>query len=314
MAAHELARRLRGGTAVGFPAGQVEGESPVLWAGPDASGELTYVITGETPFHPLDHTWPDQPGDTGQLCIGGTVLPVVDSVTAAIGPDSDVPVFGPDITARRGTEGWGFLVAHVVAAASAPAPEDLVGQVATLSVDPGRRRALSAAHTACHVMALALNKHTARFWRKPVRPDSLGNPDLDQLTVAESRMTVHGSVDRYRLGKSARKSGLEVQALLGELPAVEQAVQDQLREWIDKGGDVRIDVPDDRLGSVRTWVCDLSDGTARLPCGGTHLSALAELGAVRVELRPAEDGSPEVVSTTTPAPVGGPDPGAMSRG
>ncbi|MFD0329581.1 hypothetical protein ACFQZC_18790 [Streptacidiphilus monticola] len=62
---------------------------------------------------------------------------------------------GTDIPVRRGEEGWAWLVVHVLAE---PVP---VGAEVELRVDAGKRGALSAAHTGCHLLALALNEALA---------------------------------------------------------------------------------------------------------------------------------------------------------
>jgi alanyl-tRNA synthetase len=60
-----------------IPGGRVAGRSQIVEAVP--VGDRHGLVVAETPFHPLDHTWPDQPADRGT--IGG--LPVLDRVTAA---------------------------------------------------------------------------------------------------------------------------------------------------------------------------------------------------------------------------------------
>ena len=53
---------------------------------------------------------------------------------------------------------------------------------------------------------------------------------------------------------------------------------------------MRIDANGPGLTDRREWVCELPDGTARIPCGGTHVTTLAELGSVRVTLELGTDG------------------------
>jgi hypothetical protein len=50
-------------TLVSFPDGGLTGTSPVLAAVPLEGGYG--VIVAQTPFHPLDHTWPDSPPTPG---------------------------------------------------------------------------------------------------------------------------------------------------------------------------------------------------------------------------------------------------------
>jgi alanyl-tRNA synthetase len=41
---------------------------------------------------------------------------------------------------------------------------------------------------------------------------------------------------------------------------------------------------DDLLSSRRTWVCELSEGRGEVPCGGTHVSNIAELSSIIASL------------------------------
>lgn len=62
------------------------------------------------------------------------------------------------IDARRDEPCVLFLIAHVV---ETPSLDDLgAGTRVTLIVDAARRVRLSAAHTACHLLAYALNQET----------------------------------------------------------------------------------------------------------------------------------------------------------
>lgn len=240
------------------------------------------VITDRTVFHPLDHTWPDQPADRGTL--DGQA--VRDCVTGAVGPDGQL-LIGPAIPARRGDDGWDWVVCHMVDAAPA------VGDVVDLRVDADYRGALSAAHTACHLAALALNAVTAELWRKDApRRDSLGSPDLDGLAIERSTITAWRSRDEYRLGKSIRKKGLDTESLLTGLPDLAAAATAKLQGWIATGGAVSIETGgDETLPARRTWRCELPEGDGEYPCGGTHVASLSDLpSGTRVEYRPKADG------------------------
>jgi alanyl-tRNA synthetase len=279
-------------TQVTFPAGTVHGRSTVLAAVPLAEGRYG-VVTGSTPFHPLDHTWPDQPADSGTLIVDGVDLPVLDCVTGGVSPQGELSL-GADIPVRRGTEDWAWLVVHVV---QAPVP---VGVPVELRVDADRRAALSAAHTGCHLLALALNEALAPRWRKdPGRTDALGHPDFDSLAMDSSRMDVDASTDVYRLGKSLRKKGFTGDDLAAELPALTAAVNDRLAAWVAADAPVRIEAPGPELTARRRWACDLPEGPASIFCGGTHLRGLGELASLSTELRLSEDGT-ELTAVTTP--------------
>ncbi|NUW30554.1 metal-dependent hydrolase [Nonomuraea sp. SMC257] len=270
-------------TVVTFPAGQVSGRSPIVGTVP--VGERHGLVVAETPFHPLDHTWPDQPADRGT--IGG--LPVVDCVTGAWS-DGEIHL-GADIPARRGAEGWQWLVVHVT---DAPVP---VGESVELAVDPAHRAALSAGHTACHLAAFALNAALAGRWRKEPALDALGHPDFDQTAITSSRIEPDASVDVYRLGKSLRKKGFTADGLDADLAEVAAAVNDRLKAWVAADAPVRLDVPGPELTARRTWHCALPEGEASIPCGGTHVTRTSELGAVTVELA-LEEGTTLTMRTT----------------
>jgi len=279
-------------TQVTFPAGTVHGSSTVLAVLPLPEDRYG-VVTESTPFHPLDHTWPDQPADTGSLTVDGVDRPVLDCVTGGVSPQGELSL-GPDIPVRRGEEGWAWLVVHVLDAPVA------VGSPVGLQVDADRRAALSAAHTGCHLLALALNEALAPRWRKePGRADALGHPDFDSLAMDSSRMDTQASTDTYRIGKSLRKKGFTADDLAADLPALTAAVNDQLAAWVAADAPVRIEAPGPELTARRRWACDLPQGPVSIFCGGTHLHHLGELAALTTELRLSEDGT-ELTAVTTP--------------
>ncbi|MDI2127978.1 metal-dependent hydrolase [Yinghuangia seranimata] len=286
-------------TAVSYPAGEVTGKSPVL-AVPVLPDGRWAVVVAETPFHPLDHTWPDQPADSGTLTVAGRELPVVDCQTGGVGPDGEFAV-AAEIPVRRGDEAWAWLVLHVVDAVPGVEPESLVGEDAVLSVDAERRAALSAGHTACHLMAFALNEALADRWRKEVRTDALGRPDFDQLAMDTSKIAEWASRDEYRIGKSLRKKGFGTEDLAAALPDVAARANATLAGWLATGAEVRLEVPDTALTARRVWHCALPDGDAHIPCGGSHAHSLADLASVVVELDLSEDGTELVARTAVTA-------------
>ena len=281
-------------TRVTYPGGALTASSRVLHVAPASDGRLA-VITESTSFHPVDAAWPDQPADAGVLRANGVDLPVRDAVVAAT--DGTDLHLGDDIPVRTGTEGWAFLVAHLVDGDATIAEGDEV----EIEADAATRRALSTGHTACHLASLALNRVLADRWSKPAREDSLGNPDFDGAAIASSRILPDGSLDRYRLNKSLRRAGFDTASLAGELDDVRVAVAEQLERWIASGAAVRVEAAGDGLTDRRTWVCELPEGTARIPCGGTHLDSAAELGSVTTSFAVVDDGGTPVLEMTNAA-------------
>jgi len=117
----------------------------------------------------------------------------------------------------------------------------------------------------------------------------------------------HGAVDRYRLGRSLRKKGFDVEGLADELPAITAAANGILAEWVALGAPSDLLVSGPRLTDLREWVCSLPEGTQRIPCGGTHLRSLADVDEIGVELRYDEigDGAGGGELTMTTAVRGG---------
>ncbi len=274
-------------TIVDYPAGATRSRGNVLatFALPEGLG----VVLDRTAFHAVDAGWPDQPADRGTLA----GHPVLDAVVGAT--DAGEILIGSDIPVRTGAEGWSFVVVHVLATETSIS----VGDQVEVTVDEGYRHALSAGHTACHLASLALDAALAGAWSKEVPADTLGAPGFDALACASSRIHEFGSTDNYRVGKSLRKRGFDVSAL-GDLEAITDAVNTRLAAWVATGAGIRIDRDGDGLGDRRRWVCELPGGDAVIPCGGTHLTSLGELAAVRVELaREDVEGGVALTMTTT---------------
>ncbi|MER7213461.1 metal-dependent hydrolase [Streptosporangium sp. NPDC000239] len=276
---------IEGSTLVSYPAGETGGRSTVVARVPVGEGHGTVVA--ETPFHPLDHTWPDQPADRGTIA----GIAVTDCVTGAVADGEQRIHLGEDIPVRRGSSGWSWLVVHVT---REPVPD---GEV-ELAVDAEYRHALSTGHTACHLAALALNAALADRWRKEISADGLGNPDFDQTAIASSRILPGGSLDVYRLGKSLRRKGFVTEGLQESLPEITGKVCDTLKEWVAADAEVRIESPGRELTARRTWRCGLPEGEVTIPCGGTHLPSTSRLGAVTVSFELSQDGTELTMRTT----------------
>ena len=148
-----------------------------------------------------------------------------------------------------------------------------------------------------------MNRATTHLWRKEVRLDSLGHPDLDQLVMDTSVMDEGGSTDVYRFGKSLRKRGFDPAAFAEQIQQIVADVNAQLEAWISTGAQVVVaDEGDQRVTAPRRWTCALPEGLAAIPCGGTHVDDLGSLGSVSVQYGLNPDGTGLTVRTTpTPA-------------
>ena len=279
-------------TIVTYPTGGTSGTAIVLHVEPLGEGRSA-VLLDATPCHPVDAGWPDQGPDRATIAWDGLSADVVDCVVAAT--DGTGLHLGADIPVRKGTEGWSFLVAHIVDAA----PE--VGQQVTVTVDADHRLALSRGHTACHLASLALNRALADRWSKELGTDALGNPNFDQAASDSSTIVPNGSVDTYRLNKSLRRKGFVSDGLAEALPAVTDAVNASLASWIAVDAPVRIDRDGEGLTDRRSWVCSLPEADAVIPCGGTHAGSLGELAGLRATLELADVDGTAVLTMVTGA-------------
>lgn len=287
-------------TLVSYPDGATESTGTAIHVEPLPDGRSA-VLLDTTAFHPVDTAWPDQPADRGVLVSEGIEFPILDGLTGGI--HEGVLYVGADLPVRNGTEGWIFVVAHII-----DGPRPAVGSSVSVRVDADHRAALSAGHTACHLASLALDAALASAWTKPAPTDALGSPAFDALAIETSRIHPHGSVDVYRVGKSLRRKGFTA-AALDELENVERLANAHLERWRSAGGAIRIERAAHELSARRTWVCELTDGRTDIPCGGTHLHDLAQLAAVTVKLQVTDlDGARELVMTTTATLEGHPTP------
>ncbi|MFD1713689.1 metal-dependent hydrolase [Amnibacterium flavum] len=281
-------------TLVDYPAGAVESSSTVVHAA--AHGDRTVVLLDRTAAHAVDSAWPDQGPDLGVLVVRDVEVPILDVVVGAT--DGTGLFLGTDVPVRKGTDGWAFVVAHLVDAAA----EVVEGDEVQVVVDAAYRGALSAGHTACHLASLALNRALANAWSKEVAVDALGQPNFDALAVETTAILEYGSRDEYRIGKSLRRKGFDVGSL-DALASLEAEVNETLTWWLDTGVDVRIDRDGGGLTDRRYWVCELPEGEARIPCGGTHVSSLSALGGISVSLELAQlEGALGLTMLTTALP------------
>lgn len=283
-------------TIVTFPTGTVTGDGVI--ARVEQTPEGTIVVVDETPFHPVDHTWPDQPGDTGSIAVGDDTVRVVEAVMAAISDEAEFAV-GSAIPVKRGAEGWTWLVGHLIEGA---APASFTeGARADLTVDAARRAGLSRGHTACHVASLALDLALADLWRKEPGEDALGNPDFEGRANQSSRIHEDGAVDEYRLGKSLRRAGFDTETFATTLSERERRINEQLAAWVASGAVSSIVTEGPTIVDRRRWHCDLPEGEAVILCGGTHAESLSEFASIVVSLDLSD---PQLLVMTTVAAPG----------
>ncbi|MBL0676215.1 hypothetical protein [Aeromonas dhakensis] len=250
------------------------------------SGDTSLLVTDLTPFHPQSHLWPDQPGDVGTVRWEGGEAAVGPCRMGAISPDGELFV-DQAIPVKRGAEGWRFVVVHPLAGHCALP----VGSQVTLQVDAEARHALSLGHSGCHLAALALNRALMPYWRKEVSErDALEQPDFDRLAIQTSRVEPNGSREQYRIGKSLRKKGVNSEALLADLAQIEAHINRQLADWLATGGEIRRSRVGESIIDSRYWHCPLEGREVTIPCGGTHVATLAELGRIETVLTAEAEG------------------------
>lgn len=271
------------GTVVTFAGGSLHETAFVVFAA-EVAGEWL-VVTDRSPFHPVSLSWPDQPGDRGWLICGTDRIRVLDSREGLLNQRTGVLSAGEDARAlKRSDPDLTSVVLHVTEAAPTT-------KAVTLEVDATFRAALSLQHTGVHLAALVLNRVAAGFWSKdPQDPDSLGAPNLDKAAVTRSEISEEASTDHYRLGKSLRKKGFDAAGFLADLPARATEMNEALRGLLATPAPVRISLAEGPLADRRLWSTRLNGVDIAMPCGGTHLTDLAELTEVMVSMAPTEDG------------------------
>lgn len=281
-------------TVVTFPMGSTSGEGTVVLAESSPNGAV--IVVDETPFHPVDHTWPDQPGDGGVVRIGDDSAVVLEAMMVAVADDGSFAV-GEDIPVKRGADGWTWLVGHRIE--SLDAPHWLTpGAEVVLQVDNTRRAALSRGHTACHLASLALDFAVAELWRKDPGADALGSPNFEARANQSSRIHEDGSVDGYRLGKSLRKAGFDTETFAATLAEREARINEQLTAWVASEALSEVETDGPMIIDHRRWRCELPEGTAVIPCGGTHVSSLRVFSVISVKLNLSD---PQTLVMTTTA-------------
>jgi Ser-tRNA(Ala) deacylase AlaX len=160
------------------------------------------VVSDATPAHPVSFRWPDQPSDTGSLAWSGTSRRMNEALTGLADSETGELHIGEDAKALgQPGQAWVGVVVHVL---DADAEIPAVGS--EVDIDADRRGKLSAAHTAAHLSAFALNRALTPFWTKQgVAVDSMGSADFDKEAMVSLRLSYEGATDIYRLGTYGRR-------------------------------------------------------------------------------------------------------------
>jgi alanyl-tRNA synthetase len=246
------------------------------------------IVCDYTPVHPESFRWPDQPGDTGAVSWGHGEHPLLEALTGLANRRTGELRIGDAAKALgRTDEDWVGVVVHVVDAISdLPSP----GTRLNISVDRLRRQQLSAAHTAAHLSAFALNRSLVGYWiKQDIALDTLGAPDFDKQALVSSRIDLAGCTDRYRLGKTLRRKGFDAAKAITDLPSIVVGVNDVLAKWLGDPTPVVLEPLDSTLDTRRTWRCRLGGQVAEMFCAGTHADHLNALISVEVHLSSTDD-------------------------
>lgn len=249
----------------------------------------TYLITDVTPFHPVSHIWPDHPADQGFVTVGDVQYPVEDCLVGAIEQSTGKLFIAADIPVKRDAEGWAFVVVHQL---SASASMINIHDEIVLSVDKEYQASLSRGHSAGHIASLALNKVLAEsYWRKDAdRKDPLGSYDFNSYAQVTSFVTQELCTDKYRLGKTLKKRGLNVADMLANLESIEADINQMISGWLAESTPVAMRLEGEALTGSRYWEWQLdADTLVSIPCGGTHIENTSELKALSVKLTQLDD-------------------------
>ena len=244
----------------------------------------TYLITDVTPFHPVSHIWPDHPADQGFVTVGDVQYPVEDCLVGAIEQSTGKLCIAADIPVKRDAEGWVFVVVHQL---SASASMINIHDEIVLSVDKEYQSSLSRGHSAGHIASLALNKVLAEsYWRKDAdRKDPLGSYDFNSYAQMTSFVTQELCTDKYRLGKTLKKRGLNVADMLANLESIEADINQMISGWLAESTPVAMRLEGEALTDSRYWEWQLDAETlVSIPCGGTHIESTSELKRLSVKL------------------------------
>lgn len=255
----------------------------------ESGDSKTYLLTNVTPFHPVSHIWPDHPADQGFVNVGDVQYPVEDCLVGAVEQSTGKLYIAADIPVKRDAQGWAFVVVHQL-----PASASMINlnDEVVLSVDKEYQASLSRGHSAGHIAFLALNKVLAEsYWRKDAdRKDPLGSYDFNSYAQVTSFVTPDLCSDKYRLGKTLKKRGLNVADMLTNLDGIEADINQMIAGWLTELTLVTMRLEGEALTDSRYWEWQLDDDTlVSIPCGGTHIDNTSELKALSVKLTQLDD-------------------------
>lgn len=272
-------------TQVTFPYSTEPVHARVIAVQSHASG--IDIVSDITPFHPVSHIWPDQPADRGELHHNGQTFQVIDCLTGVIEQATGLLYVDHAIPVKRDAPGWSFVVVHRIASTHAViACHDQL----ELYVDSEYQNALSLAHSAEHLVSMALNKviEEQGYWRKDAdRKDPLGYCHFHNYAQESSHITPYEARVAYRLGKTLRKRGLNTHEMLENIDAIITHVNTQLAQWVASAGKIDLICEGNLLTDSRYWQCYLqADQVTKMPCGGTHAPSLTEYKSITASVIP----------------------------
>ncbi|MFN7709407.1 MAG: hypothetical protein ACK5O7_00375 [Holosporales bacterium] len=283
-------------TLVSFHLGTTVQEAKVVgYLSTNRPAPAAYLIVDQTPFHPVDPHWQDQPGDRGTIAWSTKTWQIED--THVIGVDLQQQWFvHTDVKQSWQDPNMTYLVGHKLTSSaelSEAELEALKGQTVTLSIDEAYRASVERPHSAVHLSSLLFNELVQPYIGKAdkLRKDARGYADFDKDCIVTSTLQDYQSIDTYRMGNSYRKkAGLNQVKLREDLPGIIVSLNERLAAFIRSAGQATMspDYPV-ALHERRFWKTEIDQKPISIPCGGTHLRDLSSLESVEVRLQFASD-------------------------
>ncbi|WP_192254671.1 alanine-tRNA synthetase second additional domain-containing protein [Mesorhizobium caraganae] len=92
------------------------------------------------------------------------------------------------------------------------------------------------------------------------------------------------------MGKSLKKKGFDRDGFLNNLETVGVEINGTIHRRLETNTLVSLTPSEGLLDGIRQWRCNLDGAEVVIPCGGTHVERLSEIGDVKITLAPSEDG------------------------